>query len=239
VPDPDGLLVVYGRRPVLEALADERVPVDEVLVSRKLKADDVVAAAKARGVPLRFVTPDKVTRVSGNGRHDQGLVALVRPAPVPTLSDSLPAGAVLVLDGVTNPQNVGMIVRSAAAFGLTVVLPDAGSPGVGPLVVKASAGIALFAPIRRCATAAEAVRLLRQGGFRLLGLAAEAPLTLWDAPLTADEPVAFVLGSETAGVSVEVDEWVAIPIGGGVESLNVSVAAGIVCAEVARRRRSD
>jgi 23S rRNA (guanosine2251-2'-O)-methyltransferase len=229
------LFVVYGRQPVLEALADEAVVVEEVLLSRRLAMDDVVSAAGRRGVPLRRVAPEKVGRVSGSPRHDQGVVASVLVASVLELAESMPSSPVLVLDGVTNPSNVGMIVRTAVAFGVgAVVLPRAGSPDVGPLVVKASAGVALHAPLRRCDTAADAVRLLRAAGFRVLGLEAGAQTSLWSVELP--DKVAFVLGNETHGLSVDVDETVTIPLAGGVESLNVAVAAGVLCAELARRR---
>jgi 23S rRNA (guanosine2251-2'-O)-methyltransferase len=247
VADEGELLVVYGRQPVLEALADPRVAVEEVLVSRRgvgsVAVDAVVAAAAERGVALRRVAPEKVTRVSGNGRHDQGVVALVRATGVVALDSAgrMLDGPVLVLDGVTNPANVGMIIRTAAAFGVGVVLPRAGSPDVGPLVIKASAGVALFAPLRQADTAVAAVRLLRAAGFRVLGLAADGAGSLWSAA-ALDGPgqkLAFVLGNETSGLSdavaAEVDGTVAIPLGGGVESLNVAVAAGVVCAELARR----
>jgi 23S rRNA (guanosine2251-2'-O)-methyltransferase len=234
------LSVVYGRLPVLEALRDPSIEVDEVLLSRRgagLMAD-VVELAEAQGVVVRRVAPEKVGRVSGDPRNDQGVVAYVVVAGPPSLADgALPLSPVLLLDGITNPGNVGMILRSAVAFGVGgVVLPRAGVPDIGPLVVKASSGVALHAPVFSCATADEGVRLLRDGGFRVLGLAAGGSESLWSVSLP--EKVAFVLGSETHGLSVDVDELVSIPMTGGVESLNVAVAAGVLCAELARRRLS-
>jgi 23S rRNA (guanosine2251-2'-O)-methyltransferase len=135
---------------------------------------------------------------------------------------------------VTNPGNVGMIIRTAAAFGFGVVLPRAGSPDIGPLVVKASAGVALSAALWRCDTAESAVAALRESGFRVLGLSASAGAPV-EGVAGDDGPVALVLGNETSGVSVAVDESVAIPMSGGVESLNVAVAAGIACYALRRR----
>lgn len=227
--------VVYGRQPVRAALADERVAVAQVLVSRDARGvTDIVDAARARGVPVRLVSADKVGRVSGNRRQDQGVVAEVDFGVVGAGAGvgAVPDGPVLLLDGVTTPANVGMIIRTAAAFGFVVGLPEAGSPDVGPLVVKASAGVALFAPVWRCPTAAAGLASLRDAGFRVVGLRAGAP-PLSSLALAPADRVALVLGSESSGVSAEaaalVDDWAGIPLAGGVESLNVAVAAGIAC----------
>lgn len=233
------LLTIYGRMPVLEALLDEAVPVAKVLLARTAKGEvveEIVAAARRRGVPLQKVAPEKVTRVSGNGRHDQGVVADVEAPGVREL-DEIPGGrlSLLVLDGVTNPANVGMVLRTATAAGVDgVVLPRAGVPDLGPLVIKASAGIAFRANVLQTATARDAVARLRQAGVEVIGLRT-GDESLFDAELP--ERAAYVLGNETDGVSVEVDRWLSIPLANGVESLNVAVAAGLVSYEIARRRR--
>jgi 23S rRNA (guanosine2251-2'-O)-methyltransferase len=232
---------VYGRMPVLEALASQ--PVELVLLSRTARGDtvdEIVARARERGVPLKRVAPEKVTRVSGNGRHDQGVVAEVA-APGLTELDAWLVGhrprALLVLDGVTNPANVGMVVRTATAAGLDgLVLPRAGSPDVGPLVVKASAGVAFRATILGCDTAASAVTSLAAAGIACVGLRMDAP-DLFASELPS--PAAWVLGSEHDGISAAVaarlSEWRSLPLHNGVESLNVAVTAGILSYEVARR----
>jgi 23S rRNA (guanosine2251-2'-O)-methyltransferase len=231
--------------PVLAALDDDRVAVERVLVARTARGpsvDDIVAAARRRGVALQRVAPEKVTRVSGNGRHDQGVVADVAAPAVAELDawDPPATAAVVVLDRVTNPANVGMVVRAATAAGLeAVVLPRAGVPDIGPLVVKASAGVAFRAPILQCPTAVEAVTWLAGAGFEVVGLRGDGGEDLWSAPLPAR--AAYVLGNETDGVSAVVAErvtsWVSIPLAGGVESLNVATAAAVLAYEVARRRR--
>jgi len=238
-----GVVRVYGRMPVLEALADPAVTVELVLLARSARGDtvdDIVRLARERGVSLKRVAPEKVTRTSGNGRHDQGVVADVRAPGHVELADwlaSVPAKgrlSLLVLDGVTNPGNVGMVIRTAVAAGLTgVVLPRAGSPDVDPLVVKASAGVAFRATVLRASTAAAAVSTLRASGVAVVGLAADGEL-LWSASLP--ERAAYVLGNETSGITVDVDQRLSIPMSGGVESLNVAVAAGVLAYEVSRRR---
>ncbi|MEA3018745.1 MAG: rRNA (guanosine2251-2-O)-methyltransferase [Actinomycetota bacterium] len=235
-------VTIYGRMPVLEALADERVAVAKVLLSRAARGesvDEIVAAAARRGVAVQRVAPEKVTRISGNGRHDQGVVADVDAPGLGALDTWLGSApvtcALLVLDGITNPANVGMVIRTATAAGLDgVVLPRAGVPDVGPLVIKASAGVAFRATILQSATASSACASLRTAGIELIGLRADSAESLFDAPLP--DRAAYVLGSETDGVSVECDRWLSIPLAVGVESLNVAVAAGLVAYEVARRR---
>lgn len=230
--------------PVLEALADPATTVELVLLARTARGDtidDIVRLAGERGATLKRVAPEKVTRVSGNGRHDQGVVAEVAASGVMELDDWLVEhrpSAVLMLDGVTNPANVGMIVRTITAAGLDgLVLPRAGSPDVGPLVIKASAGVAFRATILGTPTSLAAVTSLTGAGLEVVGLRAGAP-SLFDGPLPARG--AYVLGSEHDGVSAAVAEqvtsWRSLPLANGVESLNVAVAAGILAYEVVRRR---
>ncbi|HEX4979867.1 MAG TPA: RNA methyltransferase [Acidimicrobiales bacterium] len=240
----DRFLTVYGRRPVLEALARRDLRVAKVLVSTAAQGPEVAEierAAAVRGVEIRRVPPTEVTRVSRNGRHDQGVAADVEAASMRGLDEWLAVGppdpaTVVVLDGVTNPQNVGMILRTATAAGADgVVVPTAGVADLGPLVVKASAGVAFRAPILRARTGAGAVDALRSHGFRVYGLDPDARRSLYEQRPFADRS-AFVLGGEHDGVRVEVDEVIGVPMAGGVESLNVAVAAGVVCFELLRRR---
>ena len=147
--------------------------------------------------------------------------------------------AVLVLDRVTNPANVGMVLRSATAAGLDgVLLPRRGAPAIDPLVVKASAGVAFRAPVLRASTAEDGCVALRDGGFTVLGLDASG-----ESLLEAELPrrVALVLGNETDGLSPAVRELcdgvLAIPMEGGVESLNVASAGAVAAFELRRRRR--
>ena len=245
----DRFLTIYGRIPVLEALEDRVVEVDKVLVAATARGeavDRIVALAQARGISLQRVAADRVTRVSRNGRQDQGVVADVAPPRLSTIEAWLEAGGagdadvrLALLDGVTTPANVGMIIRTVTAAGWTaVVVPRFGVAEVGPLVVKASAGVALRAPLLRCPTAAGAVAVLREAGVYTIGLrGTDAPsLYATDIP----DRAVFVFGNETEGVSPDVgaliDGWVSLPLAGGVESLNVSAAAAVVAYEVTRRR---
>ena len=242
-PNPrDRFITVYGRKPVLEALADERLTVDKVLLAENAGGPQVtqlVREAQRRGIEVQRVPAARVTKVSRNGRQDQGVVADIVAPSLRRLDAAVAAdldGPALVLDGVTNPQNVGMILRTATAAGLAgIVLPRAGVPDLSPLVIKASAGVALEAPVLRADDPATAVELLREAGFAVFGLAADAGRSLWD-PRPFPDRSAFVLGSETGGIRVEVDERLSVPMAGGVDSLNVAVAAGVLCFELVRRR---
>jgi 23S rRNA (guanosine2251-2'-O)-methyltransferase len=243
----DTFITVYGRKPVLEALGDEALQVDKVVLADEARGEPVraiIAAARARGVPVQRASAHRVKVLSGNGKHDQGVLAdVVAPgmAPVDEFVADLrndPA-AVLVLDGVTNPANVGMVLRSATAAGLDgVLLPRRGVPGIEPLVVKASAGVAFRAPVLRASTAQEGCSVLRGAGFGVFGLDAGGA-SLLDADLP--RRVALVLGNETDGLSAavraECDGMLAIPMQGGVESLNVASAGAVAAFELFRRRR--
>ena len=243
----DTFITVYGRKPVLEALDDAELRVDKVIVADGLRGEPVraiLAAARNRRVPVQRASAHRVKVLAGNGRHDQGVLADVvapRMAPVDEFLDDLGPGpaAVLVLDGVTNPANVGMLLRTGTAAGLDgVLLPRRGVPAIDPLVVKASAGVAFRAPVLRAGTAAEGCAALRDAGFGIFGLDA-AGASLLDAALPVR--VALVLGNETGGLSAAVreglDGLLAIPMQGGVESLNVASAGAIAAFELLRRRR--
>ena len=243
----DRMITIYGRMPVLEALLDPQAVVHHVLVARSARGDAVdriVATAAARGIKVERTDAARVTRVSRNGRHDQGVVAdIASPglADLDTwLGDHAGPVALLLLDGLTNPANVGLVIRTAVAAGLDgVVLPRMGSPDVGPLVVKASAGVALRAPILRTPTAADGASALADHDVTLVGLRADASEPIWDAPIP--DRAAFVIGNETDGVSAavarSVGAWCAIPMQGGIDSINVSSAAAVLAFELVRRRR--
>ncbi len=236
----DRFITVYGRKPVLEALKDPQLKVNKVRVARSAHGaiiDEILGRARRRGVDLQRVQPKEVTRLSRNKRQDQGVVADVEAMRMGALADwqPKPRSAVLVLCGLSNPQNVGMILRSATAAGLDgVILPRAGCPEVSPLVVKASAGVAFKAPILRCANLEEGYTLLAERGFTNVGLRAEGG-PLWSAELP--ERCAFLLGNETTGVpeTAPVSRWLSIPMQAGVESLNAAVAGALVAFEWARR----
>ncbi|MEI2732220.1 MAG: RNA methyltransferase [Dermatophilaceae bacterium] len=241
----DRFVTVYGRNPVLEALAHPDLAVDKVLVADSARGPqiaEVLRAARARGVLVQRVSAERVKKIAGNGKQDQGVCAdVVAPRMRPldqALADGL-SGPVLVLDGITTPANVGMILRTATAAGFSgIVVPRRGVASLDPLVVKASAGVAFRAPILKCATALDAVTALAAAGYHVAGLDAGAADSVFEAQLPDD--TAYVFGGESAGTSeavrAHVRSWLRVPMATGVESLNVSATAAVLCFEVVRRR---
>lgn len=242
----DRFITIYGRKPALEALDQPDLHIDKLLIAHNARGpliERIVRAARHRGLRPERRSPREITRLSRNGRQDQGValdVVATRMQPLEAfLADAQPTAQLFLLDGVTTPANVGLIMRSATAAGIDgIVLPRAGCPEVGPLVIKASAGVALRAPIVRAARAAEALRALRAAGFRCMGLDATGSHDVYSCPLP--DRAVWVLGNESVGLSAAVvpliDQRVRIPMSGGVESLNVATAGAVVAFEIQRRR---
>lgn len=241
----DKFLTVYGRKPVLAALADPSLDVDKVVLADNARGhtvDEIRASAASAGVPVQRASPHRVKVLAGNGKQDQGTLADViapRMRPLQTaLHSTEPPQRVVLLDGITTSANVGMILRTATAAGIDgIVVPRRGVATLDPLVVKSSAGVAFHAPVLRSADPGEAAQLLRAAGYPLFGLAGSTANSLFETDLP--ERGGFVLGAETDGISAavhrHVTDWVSIPMRGPVESLNVAAAASILCYELLRR----
>jgi len=244
----DTYITVYGRIPVLEALNDKKLDVSKVVIADNAHGktiDEIIENARRRGVAVLRDSAQRVKYLAGNGRQDQGIVADVVARRMQPITEFLSKKAqkdttLFVLDGITNPNNVGMILRVATAAGIDgIILPRVGSPPVGPLVIKASAGVAFHAPIITCTTAEQAVTELANAGYRIYGLSGSANRSLYHTTMASK--MALVLGGETHGISPgvakKISHNIAIPMTGGVESLNVATAAAVVAFELARRHR--
>ena len=247
----DTFLTVMGRKPVIEALHDDSLQFDKILLSERARGDEIdtiKGMAASRRISIENVTEQKVTAVARSARHHQGVVADIAAPAMQTLHEFCEqrrrgkdwACSLLVLDHIHNPANVGMILRSATAAGIDgVIVPHKGTADIGPVAIKASAGVAFRATILRVETIGEAIAVLRDHRFELVGLDA-AGESLFDAILP--ERAAYVLGNESVGLTTsvtdELDHVISIPMSNNVESLNAAVAASLVGFELARRNGS-
>jgi 23S rRNA (guanosine2251-2'-O)-methyltransferase len=241
---------VLGRNPVVECLR-AGVPALSLTVTVGSTSDERVAEAvqlaAESGVPILEVPRGELDRISGGALH-QGVALTVppyeyaHPDELLEIAAEAPApGLIVALDGVTDPRNLGAVVRSVGAFGgHGVVVPQRRSAGMTAVAWRTSAGVAARLPVARATNLTRTLREFATAGYMIAGLDAEGSVSLDEFDLAAD-PLVIVVGSEGKGLSRLVKETcdvtVSIPMAGPVESLNASVAAGVVLAEVARRRR--
>jgi 23S rRNA (guanosine2251-2'-O)-methyltransferase len=243
--------VVAGRNSVVEALR-AGIPVKAIYVAERIDSDDrvreVLRTAADKGLPLLEAPRPELDRLTGGAVH-QGLALAVPPYryahPDDLLARARDAGEpplVVALDGVTDPRNLGAVVRSAAAFGAHgVVVPERRSAGMTAGAWKTSAGAAARVPVARATNLARQLRSYAEAGLFVVGLAADGEVAV-DELAAADEPLVVVVGSEGRGLSRVVtqacDTTVRIPMASDVESLNAGVAAGIALYAVVRARQA-
>jgi 23S rRNA (guanosine2251-2'-O)-methyltransferase len=232
---------LWGWHAVLAALANPNRSGFKRLLVAPAKAGEVDKAAARLNITLERVEAPEFTRVLPSGSVHQGVALLadpVEPEDIETFAND-PRGVLLMLDQLTDPQNVGAIFRSAAAFGAHgVILQDRHAPALTGALAKAAAGAIEAIPHARVVNLSRALDLLIEGGWRTVGLDGSAEETLEQA-LNA-RPTVLVLGSEGDGlrrlVAEHCDTLARIPMPGGFESLNVSNAAAIALYEAARHR---
>jgi len=244
-----GNSIVYGLHAVRAVLT--RRPDDVIGLTFARERDDgrqreLRELASTRGLPLAVAAAAELDRLSGGAAH-QGVVAEVRASVALDENDLLdllvaaaPPALILVLDGVTDPHNLGACLRTADAAGvLAVVAPRDRAAGLTPAVRKVAAGAAETIPFAQVTNLARTLRDLKSAGLWIVGTAADAEQELHDADLTG--PLAVVMGSEGQGLRrltrESCDFCVRLPMRGTVESLNVAVATGVVLFEALRQRR--
>jgi 23S rRNA (guanosine2251-2'-O)-methyltransferase len=233
--------LIYGLRPVAEALRSKRREVYEVLDS--VGDEEISSGASARKARLRRVRRERIEELVPGAVH-QGVVARVGLYPYSGLEEILgtPASLAVVLDGVTDPRNLGAVLRAADGAGASgVVVPKDRAAGVTPAAVKASAGASEHVRVARETNLRRALERMKEAG--LWAYAAEDAASVQATAYTdinLSGPVALVLGSEGRGVRRLVregcDGTVSIPMRGAVSSLNVSVAAAVLLFEARRQR---
>jgi 23S rRNA (guanosine2251-2'-O)-methyltransferase len=240
---------VLGRNPVLECLRAD-APASALFVALGAEADErlteSVTLAADRGIPILEVPRHDLDRMSANGLH-QGIALQVPPYSyahpddlLKTATRDVQPALVVALDNISDPRNLGAVIRSVAAFGgHGVLIPQRRSASVTAVAWRTSAGAAARVPVARATNLNRTLGQWSDAGLAVVGLAADGDTTLDD--LDASGPMVVVVGSEGKGLSRLVrqscDAVVSIPMAGRTESLNVSVAAGVVLAEIARQRR--
>lgn len=244
---------IFGVNPVLEALRAASRPIQEITIadgSKDARLRELIELARVRDVPVHRAPRISLDRVTGNARH-QGVVARVaaaRYADAEDLLDSVTAQhqnrspLFVILDGVEDPHNLGAVLRTAECAGLNgVFIPERRAVGLTETVAKASAGAVEHVPVARVTNLSRLIDQLKERNVWVIGAAAEAQMnyTEWDWT----RPSAVVMGGEGAGlhrlVRERCDALVKIPVLGRVESLNVSVATGIILYEAVRQRAAS
>jgi 23S rRNA (guanosine2251-2'-O)-methyltransferase len=244
--------LLVGRNPVVEALRAD-VPATALYVAIGIETDErvteAIKAAGGRGLSLLEVSRAELDRMTGGLLH-QGIALQVPPFQYTELDELLGRAAaartftplLVALDGVTDPRNLGAVIRCAVAFGAQgVIVPERRAAGVTAAAWRTSAGNAARIPIAQVTNLTRSLKAAQQAGLFVLGLDANAETDIYEMPNALD-PLVVVVGSEGAGLSRLVgatcDLRVRIPMAGAVESLNASVAAAVTLAEIARQRAS-
>ncbi len=241
--------VVFGIRAVIEAIESGK-QVDKVLMKKDLGGElarELLSVTREYNVPVQRVPVERINKVTR--KNHQGVLAFMAAVDYYHVDDIVPAlydeginPLVVVLDGVTDVRNFGAIARTCECAGVNcIVIPERNSVSVNADAVKTSAGALNYLPVCRERNLVKAVQYLRDSGFKVMGASEKTDLNYTKADFTG--PVAIVLGAEDTGISTDVlklcDTLVAIPEFGQINSLNVSVAGGIMIYEVVRQRLND
>ncbi|MBQ0015955.1 MAG: 23S rRNA (guanosine(2251)-2'-O)-methyltransferase RlmB [Bacteroidales bacterium] len=239
--------IIYGLRPVMEAIRSGQ-QVDRIFIQNALQGvlvGELKSLVKERQVPFQFVPIEKLNRMSRNGNH-QGVVATIAPVRyrsfVDVVESLLEAGKVpfiVMLDHVTDVRNMGAIVRTAECAGVdAVVVPEHGSAQISADAVKSSSGALLRLPICREGNFKTVINLAKQYDMQICAATEKGSVAYTKVDFR--KPTLLVMGAEEKGISPDVlkmcDVRAAIPILGDIQSLNVSVAAGVLIYEALRQR---
>lgn len=236
-------LTIYGRKPVLEALNDDTLSPQRLHLADSNKPGGIVsqieAAAKKREIAVSYQDRLSLSRISKNGKQDQGVALDLFCPNYNTLDAFLSQRSQsphtrfkgLLLDGITNPQNVGMIIRSSCAADIDAIFyPKKSVASLGPLVIKASVGTAFRAPIILCDDALSCVNALQAQDFQIAVMDSHATASIFEK--TEAAKTVYILGGETDGASNAIKNAanlsLRVPMKNGVESLNVAVTAALI-----------
>jgi 23S rRNA (guanosine2251-2'-O)-methyltransferase len=234
----DNVLTIYGRNAVLEALEDNSLIIHKLHLSTSNKSvvqlDNMIKLAQKKSIDVSYHDKKALSRISKNSKQDQG-VALDIIMPKAISADEFLSTHnsynVIALDGIHNPQNLGMIIRSATAGNIdAIILPTKNSAQISPLVIKASVGTLFKLPIIKTNSLTGTLKKFQNSKAKLYTLSSHANQSYKDEVYT--KQIVFVLGNESDGVTKEVeslcDSSISIPMNRGVESLNVAVTASLL-----------
>ncbi|WP_433345039.1 23S rRNA (guanosine(2251)-2'-O)-methyltransferase RlmB [Micromonospora sp. CA-111912] len=250
-PAKDSPELLVGRNPVLESLRTQ-VPATALYIAQGIESDDrineIIRTAADRGIALLEISRAELDRMTGGVLH-QGVGLQVPPFAYESFDDMVAASLeqtaplLVALDGVTDPRNLGAVIRSAAAFGAQgVFVPERRAAGITATAWRTSAGAAARVPVAQVTNLTRSLKACRNAGFMVVGLDADGETDLYNLE-AAVGPLVVVVGSEGRGLSRLVGETcdltVSIPMISEVESLNASVAAAVALAEVSRRRAAE
>jgi 23S rRNA (guanosine2251-2'-O)-methyltransferase len=229
------IITLYGRNVVIEVLQDENVEVHKLHLASSNKPDGaiktILSLAKSRKIEITYHEKNSLSRISKNAKQDQGVAIDIISKSYQNASElkNMTAFRLIALDGIQNPQNLGMIIRSCAAGNVDgIILPTKSSAKISPLVIKASAGTLFKLPIYFCNTLEDILPKLND--TKIYALSSHAKNDIYD--LRPSEKSIFVLGNESDGVSPGVtqlcNDSISIEMKRGVESLNVAVTASLI-----------
>jgi 23S rRNA (guanosine2251-2'-O)-methyltransferase len=237
--------VVFGVEPVREliAAAPNSIETLHVRAGEERRFADEVERVRAAGGRIAIARDSEIDRIVGRDARHQGVAATVREYQYAGLDAVIAAAPdpIVLVDGVTDPRNLGALLRSAEGAGIgAVVLARDHTVGITPAAVKSSAGAWVHLKIARCGNVARTLEMLKEAGYWVVALAPGGDVSLYD--LDTSRKLVIVMGSEGEGVRPIVrktaDFVVSIPMRGKVDSLNVSVAAAVALFEIARKRAS-
>ncbi len=238
--------MIFGVRAVIEAIQAGK-EIDKILIKKDIQSDlarDLFAILKQTSIPVQRVPVERIDRITR--KNHQGVVAFISPVTyqhtedlVPFLFEQGKNPLFIMLDGITDVRNFGAIARTCECAGVdAIIIPSKNSVSVNADAVKTSAGALLTLPVCREHNLTQTLRFLKNSGFKIIAATEKGDYDYTKADFSS--PTCLIMGAEDKGVSYDnlalCDEWVKIPLFGSIESLNVSVAAGILIYKAIEQR---
>ena len=238
--------MIFGARAVIEAIQAGK-EIDKVLIKKDIQSDlskELLAALKDTFIPVQRVPVERINRITK--KNHQGIIAFISPITYQRTEDIVPFlfeqgknPLLIMLDGLTDVRNFGAIARTCECAGVdAIIIPNKNSVSVNADAIKTSAGALHTLPVCREANLRNAIKFLKDSGFKIIAATEKGDYDYTKADY--EGPTCIIMGAEDTGVSYDnlalCDEWVKIPMLGTIESLNVSVAAGVLIYEAIKQR---